>query len=52
MLAMNREFRDELLATDGALDSVGTQILLEAGEKFFFAERLFALGTRLFDVKE
>lgn len=52
MLAMNRELGDELLATNGALNSVGTQVLLEACEQFLFAERLFALRTRFFDVKE
>lgn len=51
MLAVHREFRHELLATNGALDCVGAQVLLEAGEKFLFAERLFALRTRFFDVE-
>ena len=52
MLAVNRELWDEFLAANGALNSVGTQVLLEAGEKFLFAERFFALRTRFFDVKE
>lgn len=52
MLAMNREFRHKLLATNGALYGVGTGVLLEAGEKFLLAQRLFALRTRFFYVEE